>query len=216
MPRLRSKTPRRVTRKLAVGSALIAFSLIAVFALAPPPPPSKAAELAAYITHHGQSMSVSTDASASTITQDKFSSSPDLDQFAANATNYDWAKLVLVLAQLPANDTNVTVFVRWMRQENGPPNWWNRDNPLNNGWGSGGGGGTGSYANLLVAAQMCAQALRKNSGYSAIVAAFTASASDTSIEQAIWASPWSTSHYAGGTHWSHAPVPAVKAPASAW
>jgi hypothetical protein len=216
MPWFRTRSPRRVTRKLAVGSALVAFSLIAVFALAPPPPPSKATVLASFISHNTQSLDVSGNLTASTVTQDKFTASPDLDQFAANATNYDWAKLVLVIGGWPTSDNNVTVFVRWMRQENGPPNWWNRNNPLNNGWGSGGGGGTGSYANLLVAAQKCAEALHHNPGYGAIVAGFASSAPELTTEQAIWASPWSTSHYANGTHWSNAPVPAVKAPASAW
>jgi len=59
-------------------------------------------------------------------------------------TNHDWAKLVQLFAELPMTEDNVTVFTRRMRRENGDDDWWNRNNPLNNGWGSGGSGGLSS------------------------------------------------------------------------
>ena len=61
--------------------------------------------------------------------------------------------------------------LQWMREENGPDNWWNRNNPLNNGHGSGGGSGLGSYDSLDTAAFYAADNLLKRSFYTAIVAA---------------------------------------------
>jgi len=133
---------------------------------------------------------------------------------ANNGTNADWAKLVLMNGGWPQTEQNVTVLLRWMRQENGPPDWWNRNNPLNNGYGSGGGAGLGSYSTLQDAAQYAAMNLQR--GYPGIVAGLEAGTSADATAQAIWASPWATSHYANGAHWSTAPVPIVKAPASAW
>jgi hypothetical protein len=114
----------------------------------------------------------------------------------------------------PQTDANVTLMLRWMRQENGPPDWWNRNNPLNNGYGSGGGAGLGSYPDLVTAAQYCAKNLQR--GYPGIVAGLQAGTSADTTAAAIWASPWATSHYGNGTHWSTRPVEIVQAPASAW
>ena len=150
------------------------------------------------------------------VTRDTYSATPGIATLAASGTNHDWAKLVLVLAELPPTESNVTVFTRWMRQENGTDDWWNRNNPLNNGWGSGGGGGLGSYDSLVIAAENAAEALHGNSGYSAIVAGFAASAPTEVIEAAIWASPWASGHYANGGHWSYVPVPVVKSPEGTW
>ena len=111
---------------------------------------------------------------------------------------------------------NITVMTRWMRQENYTDSWWQRNNPLNNGWGSGGGSGLGSYDSLVTAAENAAEALRTHPGYSEIVAAFEASSPTEVTEAAIWASPWASSNYGNGAIWSEAPVPVVKAPASAW
>ena len=78
----------------------------------------------------------------------------------------------MLFAGFSVTDSNVTVLARWMRQENGADDWFNRNNPLNNGWGSGGGGGLGSYDNLALAAENAADALHSVGGYSAIVDAF--------------------------------------------
>jgi len=32
----------------------------------------------------------------------------------------------------------------------------------------------------------------------------------------MWASPWASSHYANGAHWSQAPVDVVKSPGGTW
>jgi hypothetical protein len=208
--------PRGTTRRFAAVAGLIAFALAMVFSIAPPPPASQAQVLAAYISHHAQSLSVSGALAEPAVKRDRYSATSGIETFVSHGTNQDWAALVLLTGGWPTSDANITVLTRWMRQENGPNNWWNRNNPLNNGWGSGGGGGTGSYPNLVVAAQKAAEALHRNPGYGGIVAALAASAPTNVTEQAIWASPWSTSHYANGTHWSQAPVPAFKAPASAW
>lgn len=192
------------------------FALIAITAVAPPTP-SLQMTLGAKdrLDVHGQSLTVSGHAAVTGVTRDAYSATSGIQELAADGTNYDWAELVLSSAGWPTSDNNVTVLVRWMRQENGPPDWWNRNNPLNNGLGSGGGGGTGTYANLEVAAQKAAENLQRPA-FRTIAVALGESAPTGVTEQAIWASPWSTSHYGNGTHWSYTPVPTVKAPAGAW
>jgi hypothetical protein len=189
------------------------------------PPASQADELRAadalanldrYVAENAQTIEVPAGATAAHVTRDAFTTTSGYATYAAGGTNHDWAKLVLLYAKFPVTDSNVAVFTRWMRQENGVDDWWNRNNPLNNGWGSGGGSGLGSYANLDIAAQNAAKALHGNPGYAAIVAGFEASAPTAQIEQAIWASPWATSHYANGAHWSQAPVDVVKSPGGTW
>ena len=106
--------------------------------------------------------------------------------------------------------------LRWMRQENGPPSWFLRNNPLNNGYGSGGGGGLGRYANLVIAAQKAAENIQRHPGFGSIEEGFANSWPTEDIEAAIWASPWASGHYANGAHWHYTPVEAVKAPAGAW
>ena len=201
----------------SVAATAVVFSICAtaVFAF---PPASRADEQAldAYIAANAQTVTVPADASTTTVARDTFSITSGYELYSAGGTNHDWASLVLFYADLPITESNVTVFTRWMRQENGTNDWWNRNNPLNNGWGSGGGAGLGSYASLDIAAQNAAKALHGNSGYAAIVAGFAASAPTAQIEQAIWASPWASSHYANGAHWSQAPVDVVKSPSGTW
>lgn len=201
---------------LALGAATSVLALVALTALAPPRPATAAELLAGYIDAHDQKLTVSRLATLTTVERDGYTTTPGYATLAASGTNYDWAKLVLVSGNWPLSDGNVTVLVRWMRQENGPDNWWNRNNPLNNGWGSGGGSGTGTYADLIQAAKMAAEALHSNPGYRPIIVALAASAPTNVIENAIWASPWASGHYANGGHWSYRPVPVIKAPAGAW
>ncbi len=202
--------------RIAWGASVSTFALTALVAIAPPAPPSASALLQAYVAAHPQALQVGGHVSAADITRDAYSAKPGVQMLAESGTNYDWARIVLLSGGWPVTDSNVTVLVRWMRQENGPTNWWNRNNPLNNGYGSGGGAGLGSYPDLVTAAQMAAKNLATHSFYSSIVAGLAASAPPEMIEPAIWASPWASSHYGDGTHWSHAPVPVVKAPTSAW
>ena len=207
-------TRRPVKGRLAAGAALVSFSLPVAFGLAPPPSPTPAELLEAYLYANAQSLTV-TGALASGVDREEFSATVSSENLAGS-TNYDWARLVMAIGGWPASESNVTVFTRWMRQENGPDNWWNRNNPLNNGWGSGGGGGLGSYDNLLIAAQNCVAALKGNPGYKDIIAGFASSAPTSEIEHAIWASPWATSHYATGAHWSSTPVPEIVPADGAW
>jgi hypothetical protein len=204
-----------VKKWVVVSAAAAAFALAAIAAVAPPAPPSAMAEQHAYAAAHAQTLSVSDDVSDAAVTRDHYTASPGIQTLSLSATNYDWAKLVLLDGNWPITTGNVTVMLRWMRQENGPPNWWNRNNPLNNGLGSGGGGGTGSYDNLVIAAKKVAENLHRPL-FATISSALAKSESTKSVEKAIWASPWSTSHYMNGTHWSDAPVPTIKAPDSAW
>ncbi len=207
----------RWTRKhLPIAATAAVFALVAVSALAPPRWPTPAEEFQAYLDQHAQTLKVPSTVLAASVTRDDYSATPGIATLAAGGTNYDWAKLVLLLAGFPMTESNVTVFTRWMRQENGPDDWWNRNNPLNNGWGSGGGGGLGSYDNLVIAAENAAAALRTNSGYAGIVDAFASGAPTDVIEAAIWASPWASGHYANGGHWAYTPVPVVKSPDGTW
>ena len=199
----------------SVSRLTVAFSLAAVNAIAPPPLPTEAEKLQAFLDANAQTYAVG-EVTGATFTRDPYSASAGIATLIAGGTNHDWAKLVLLFAGFPQTEENVTVFTRWMRQENGPDDWWNRNTPLNNGWGSGGGGGLGSYDNLVTAAENAAAALRGNPGYGGIVAAFSASAPTEVTEAAIWASPWASGHYANGGHWSYRPVPVVSAPRDAW
>lgn len=206
--------------RIAVGAT--ALALIAGLSIAPTQPAQAAVvssgEVApsATVTERpaAQTLAVDEDVVAPPITRDAFAATDGVQTLANNGTNADWAKLVLMNGGWPQTEQNVTVLLRWMRQENGPPDWWNRNNPLNNGYGSGGGAGLGSYSTLQDAAQYAAMNLQR--GYPGIVAGLEAGTSADATAQAIWASPWATSHYANGAHWSTAPVPIVKAPASAW
>ncbi len=213
----RRRAPRSPNRPaLSVGGALGALALLAVFAIAPPAAPDAAGQLERYIATHPQSLHVSAGAVVDTGSRDGYSATAGVTSLAASGTNYDWAKLVLLSGGWPQSDANVTVMVRWMRQENGPNDWWNRNNPMNNGYGSGGGSGLGSYANLVIAAQMAAENLHRNPSFSTIAAAFAVSAPTSITEQAIWASPWASSHYGNGSRWRTTPVEVVSAPRGAW
>jgi hypothetical protein len=200
---------------VCAGAAV--FALTALTALAPPPPPNDdfAAEQTSAASG-AQVLAVPQGVGAAVVARDAYSATDGLETLSAGTTNRDWATLVLFLAGFPTTESNITVMLRWMRQENGPDDWWNRNNPLNNGWGSGGGSGLGSYDNLVTAAENVGNALHGNSGYSAIVAGFSSSAPTEVIEQAIWASPWASSHYANGSHWSYSPVPEIASPSGTW
>jgi hypothetical protein len=208
--------PVGLRTRLGVGAGILAVLLIGTAVAVAPRGPSEAEILDAYIEEHAQSLRVPAVAAVSTVIRDAYSATPGIATLAASGTNYDWAKLVLLSGGWPMADTSITVILRWMRQENGPDDWFNRNNPLNNGWGSGGGGGTGTYDNLVIAAQNAAEALHQNSGYAAIESALASAAPTEVIEQAIWASPWATGHYANGGHWSYVEVPVVKAPEGTW
>jgi len=209
-----TSTPHRLLTGIAVG--VVALSLVAVTIIAVPRGPSADEQLADYIEANAQTLTVSPRASITVAPRDAYSATPGIDSLKASGTNYDFAKLVMIYAGWPQSDNNVTVFTRWMRQENGVDDWWNRNNPLNNGWGSGGGGGTGSYDSLDSAAQNAAEALLQNAGYAEIAAAFASSASTEVTEAAIWASPWASGHYANGGHWSYVEVPVVTSPEGTW
>jgi hypothetical protein len=206
---------RSFQHRVAVG--ITALALVAGLSIAPTDPAqatSATAPVLAPAKRPAQVLVVDEDVVAPVITRDAVSATDGVQTLSNNATNADWAKLVLMDGGWPQTEANVTVLLRWMRQENGPPDWWNRNNPLNNGYGSGGGAGLGSYPDLQAAASYAAANLTR--GYAGIVAGLAAGDSADATARAIWASPWATSHYANGAHWSTAPVPIVKAPASAW
>ncbi|MCX7523106.1 hypothetical protein OSC27_12575 [Microbacterium sp. STN6] len=199
--------------RLHLGIGLAALALVAGFIIAPTGP-AEASTARPQQVGPAQAFTVDANVAVVPVSRDDVSATDGVQALAANATNADWAKMVLMYGGWPQSENNVTVMLRWMRQENGPRSWWLRNNPLNNGYGSGGGGGLGSYPSLVSAAEYAAANLHR--GYPAIVAGLASSASPDVTAKAIWASPWSSSHYANGTHWSSAPVEIVKAPASAW
>ncbi|GAB3617680.1 hypothetical protein GCM10027416_22370 [Okibacterium endophyticum] len=221
LPRTERRRTRRIAGRqrpvLAVGAVFVVFTLAALTALAPPPQPSEAQARESILFSDAQSLSVSPKAASVTVSRDGYDAVSAVETVTVEgSTNQDWAKLVLLFGGFPVSDSNVTVMLRWMRQENGTNNWWNRNNPLNNGWGSGGGSGLGSYDNLVIAAENAAEALHGNPSYHAIVAGFASSAPTEVIESAIWASPWASSHYNNGSHWAYTPVPVVPSPAGTW
>lgn len=207
----------RQRRVLAVGAAVAAFALFAIVTIAPPPGTSDAEELQAYIDDNAQTITIASDATRpGAETPNAYTATPGIQTLKAGGTNYDWAKMVMLFGGWPMSEDNITVFTRWMRQENGPPDWYNRNNPLNNGWGTQGGTFLSGYANLVDAARECAEALNTNPGYAGIRDGFAEARPAAEIESAIWASPWATGHYNNGAHWHYTPVEVVKAPASAW
>ncbi len=133
------------------------------------------------------------------------------------STNYDWAALVLHDGGWPASGNNITVVTQWMCSEEPPTGWWNRDNPLNNGLGSGGGSGLGSYPTLIAAAYYVAANLQSGyAGYPAVAADLAASAPSGTTARAIWNSSWASSHYGQGSSWCGYTIPKVAAPSWAW
>jgi hypothetical protein len=140
-------------------------------------------------------------------------------EFPANglATNYDWAYLVLQDGGWPSTANNLTVITRWMDSEEPATDWWDRNNPLNNGLGSGGGSGLGRYASVVDAAYFVAANLEYNGlGYPAIAADLAASAAPRVTARAIWDSSWASGHYGHGKNWFSGTVAAVSAPPQAW
>jgi len=218
-----SRASRRTRVSLVIFAVAASFALTVPFAFAPPAPPTEAAVLAAYAADNAQGVDVSTVETVAhleatgALARDDYAASQGIESLIASGTNHDWAKMVCLFAGFPMNEVNVTVITRWMRQENYTDTWWNRNNPLNNGWGASyGPGGTGSNVDLVAAARNAADALLTNRGYAGIRAAFQQGTDTAAIESAIWASPWASGHYANGSHWHYNPVPVVKAPASAW
>lgn len=202
---------RTLQNRIAIGVTVLA--IVASVSIAPTGP-AAAASFAPAGRLGSQTLDVDADVAAPAISHDDLGTQDGMQTYSENGTNADWAKLVLLFGNWPQTEQNVTLMLRWMRQENGPQDWWNRNNPLNNGYGSGGGAGLGSYPDLVSAAKYCAENLQR--GYPDIVAGLTAGTSADATAQAIWASPWASSHYGNGTHWSTAPVTIVKAPAEDW
>ena len=214
--RTRGSRARGTRTILSLAAAVLSFGLVAISAVAPATMVSASQRIQAERDAVAQKFTVSDAVLVAEVSRGTYSVTPGVETWVRGGTNLDWARLVLLVGGWPVSDNNVTVLTRWMRQENGADNWWNRNNPLNNGWGSGGGGGTGSYPNLVVAAENAAAALHTLPGYRPIIAALAASAPTEVTEHAIWASPWASGHYANGGHWHYTPVDMVKAPTGAW
>ena len=208
----------RIARRLApLAAAVAVLSLGLTFALPPQPPaPAQMPGASEAFSGDTQAVSVAADVAAPDVSHESYVSTTGPETLVESGTNHDWAKLVLISGDFPLTQANIDVMLRWMRQENGPDNWWNRNNPLNNGNGSGGGSGLGSYATLSIAAEYAADSLRRYAFYDAIEASLEAGTDANATAQAIWASPWATSHYGYGSHWSTAPVKVITAPESAW
>lgn len=136
---------------------------------------------------------------------------------AGLSTNYDFARLVLQDGGWPTSPNNVTVLTQWLRAEEPTTDWWDRDNPLNNGLGSGGGSGLGSYDSLVTAAYDVARNLENSGwGYPLVAADLAHSMTPAMTERAIWRSSWAAGHYGFGADWDTSPVPSVAAPPIAW
>lgn len=214
-------------RHLGIPEALGVLALAAALLVAPPVPKAHAESLTVEgrsmpLTAQGQPrfdrsetqhLTVAAGVESEAASRDAITATPGERMLVAEGTNESWAKLVMMYGGWPQTDANVQTFMQWMRQENGVDDWWNRNNPLNNGWGSGGGGGFGSYDTLTTGAKMAAENLHRPL-FSGIASCFAAG--NGGCKDAIVASPWAASHYANGAHWSFTPVTVVKAPADAW
>src|SRR5690554_5828519 len=126
LPRTRREARRRDRRRrerrhCGIAGAITALSSAATGA---PTPPNDAQQLQAYIDENAQTLVVSSAAASTIVVRDEFSATPSFAELAEGGTNHDWAKLALAKAGFPLSENNVTVFTRWMRQENGPDDWW--------------------------------------------------------------------------------------------
>lgn len=202
-------TTRTVFVSIIAGLAVIAASGVST-----PAPPDL---VAATVIENPQSFTTAASPSAApAAVRFDFGATAGYETYIQGGTNHDWAKLVLLMGDFPVSESNVTVVTRWMRQENFVDTWYTRNNPLNNGWGSGGGGGTGRYVDLVDAAVNAAEALNTLPRYSEIVVTLRASAPTEQVERAIWFSGWAAGMYKNGQHWAYNPVPVITAPPSAW
>lgn len=112
-----------------------------------------------------------------------------------------WATAVLLFAGDPVNSTNVSNILHWMTAENsGNSAWYQDNNPLNTGEGTGGGDGTGGAATLTQGAIDAADTLKLGKyGYPAIQAALRASAPLPVFAAAVGQSGWASGQYKGNT-----------------
>ncbi|KQM81923.1 hypothetical protein [Agromyces sp. Leaf222] len=205
----------RGIRPLAAFSTLIVMGIVATLSLVPATPLSPVMAAGTDSVEPAQTVEVAGGVQAQKVSQESYAAATGAQTLVAGGTNVDWAKLVLIDGDWPVTEENITFMMRWTRQENGADNWWNRNNPLNNGQGSGGGSGLGSYVDLVEAAFYAAQNI-KSGRYPAVDAALQRGDSADATAQAIWASPWASSHYGYGTHWSSRPYEVIEAPAEAW
>lgn len=124
----------------------------------------------------------------------------------ASYTNASWAQQVLSDLGVSTTGNNFIFMMEWMASENSPHTWTGTagaNNPLNNGYGSGGGAGLGSYPDLTIAAQdVAANLLAGNYGYGAIVSALRANADPSVTARATWNSGWASGHYDYGAKWA--------------
>ena len=109
------------------------------------------------------------------------------------------------------------MLTQWLRSEEPTSHWWDRDNPLNDGLGSGGGSGLGSYGSVITAAYYVAANLENHAyGYPEVARDLAISAPVITTDRAIWRSSWAAGHYGRGANWGTSPVPSVAAPSGAW
>ncbi len=140
---------------------------------------------------------------------------PFASQFpgTGDSSNFAWATLVLQDGGWSTCTNNVNVITQWMRAEEPPTNWWDRNNPLNNGDGDGGGAGTGAYPDLPTAAHFVADNLQTGlNGYAPIESDLAACAAPATTASAIWNSSWAGGHYGYGSGWNFSAVPRVITP----
>jgi Tectonin domain len=208
LSRTDTRTPRRLRLWSGVTAGLLSLGVLAGF-----PSPAHAANAS---TGFG-GFAVTSQAPYSPLVTG--ASSPVEHVVPGMATNWDFAKLVLMDGGWPLTSNNEMVIAQWMGSENYTWSWWTRNNPLNNGLGSGGGSGLGSYATLPLAAYYIAANLLSPSGlygYPAIAADLAASDAPAVTAGAIWASSWAGSHYGYGQYWYSATPPVVDAPQWDW
>jgi hypothetical protein len=170
---------------------------------------------------HGTSASCvsgsASDDGAVNLNFDTASGCPEWNYGLDEASNFDWARWILHDGSWPLSSNNITVLTQWMSSEEPAGGWWDRDNPLNNGYDCGGGSGLGSCPNLFAAAQYVVDNLQGSTAdYGAIDNDLAASDSPATTAQAICDSPWAGSHYDNCTAFNHGSVGSYNAPASAW
>jgi hypothetical protein len=123
---------------------------------------------------------------------------------AANVTQAVWATFLLLeinaTGKIPAGQkipitlNNIQNIERWMVAEEPSGDWFDRNNPLNASLGTSSADGTGSYANLSVAAQETA-AMLVQPNMAGILDALVGDEPSPTFSAAVVQSPWASSHY---------------------
>ena len=202
-------SPARLARRLAPLAASVAvLALGLTFALAPQPEAVTAPTAATdTLTGDTQTVSVAADVAAPAVSHESYATTTGPETLVASGTNEDWAKLVLIDGRLAghggerhrhdaldAAGERRRQLVEPQQPAEQRAGFGRRERPRQL--------RTRSSARPSTAPAACAVL----AATPPIDAALARGDAADATAQAIWASPWASSHYGNGTHWSSRPA----------